>query len=287
MWQEFFGRGLVETSADFGTRGDRPSHPELLDWLATEFMASGWDVKKMHKLMVESATYRQSSKASPELDSRDPGNKLLARQVRLRLPAELVRDVTLAASGLLNPVIGGKSTRPPQPPGVIELGFGGTQAKWKESTGSERYRRGLYILFLRTTPYPQLLTFDAPNALLPCSRRERSTTPLQALNLLNDPVFMEAAQVLATRILREERGSLTDRLNYAFRLCLAREPRPQERDRLIQYCQQQKEILGRKPELVASLFPAQDLDGIDPSEAAVWVGISRLLLNLEEFLIRS
>jgi hypothetical protein len=287
MWQEFFGHGLVETSEDFGLRGDKPTHPELLDWLATTFMRNGWNVKQMHRLIVTSSTYRQSSKVRPELQSRDPNNKLLARQARLRLPAELIRDVTMAASGLLDPVVGGKSVRPPQPPGVVELGFGGNQSKWKESTGSERYRRGLYIQFLRTTPYPQLVNFDAPNSLVPCSRRERSTTPLQALNLLNDVVFMEAAQVLAIRILREQRGDLVDRLNYGFQLCLSRLPRPQERDRLLEYYEQQKGILDRKPELVHSLFPAQDLDGISPADAAVWVGVSRLLLNLDEFITRN
>jgi len=287
MWQEFFGRGLVETSEDFGIRGDTPTHPELLDWLATRFMRTRWNVKQMHKLIVSSSTYRQSSKVRPELQSRDPNNKLLARQARLRLPAELIRDVALTASGLLDPTVGGKSMRPPQPRGVVELGFGGSQAKWKESRGSERYRRGLYVLFLRTTPYPQLINFDAPNSLVPCSRRERSTTPLQALNLLNDSVFVEAAQVLAIRILREQRGSLSERLNYGFQLCLSREPRPQERERLLEYFEQQKRILERKPELVDSLFPAKDLDGMSPAEAAVWVGVSRLLLNLDEFITRS
>ena len=286
-WQEFFGRGLVGTSGDFGTRGDRPTHPELLDWLAAEFMASGWNMKRMHRLIVESATYRQSSNVRDDLRERDAYNKLLARQVRLSLPAELVRDSTLVASGLLNRAIGGKSVRPPQPPGVIELGFGGGPEKWIESTGADRYRRGLYTMFLRTTPYPQLLNFDAPDALLSCTRRERSTTPLQALNLLNDPVFVEAAQVMAIRILREERGSWNDRLNYAFRLSLGREPRPQEKARLVGYYQQQKDILEEKRELVDSLFPAIELEGIDPAEAAAWLGVCRLLLNLDEFITRS
>lgn len=170
---------------------------------------------------------------------------------------------------------------------MIELGFGGGPEKWKESKGADRYRRGLYTMFLRTTPYPQLLNFDAPDALLSCTRRERSTTPLQALNLLNDPVFVEAAQVMAIRILREERGSWNDRLNYAFRLSLGREPRPQEKARLVGYYQQQKDILEKKRELVDSLFPAIELEGIDPAEAAAWLGVCRLLLNLDEFITRS
>src|SRR5262249_29568073 len=168
-----------------------------------------------------------------------------------------------------------------------ELGFGGSQAKWRESTGPERYRRGVYIQFLRTTPYPQLINFDAANSLVACSRRERSTTPLQALNLLNDSVFMEAAQVLAIRMLREQRGRVVDRLNYGFQLCLSRDAKPKERDRLLKYYQQQKGILERKPDLVDSLFPAKDLDGISPADAAVWVCVSRLLLNLDEFITRS
>jgi hypothetical protein len=224
-----------------------------LDWLATEFMASRWDMKYMHKLMVESATYRQSSTSRIDLLERDPSNRLLARQSRLRLSAELIRDGALAVGGLLNPAVGGKSVRPPQPSGVIELGFVFDDKAWKESTGPDRYRRGLYIQFLRTTPYPQLQIFDAPDSLLPCSRRERSTTPLQALDLLNDPVFFEAAHALATRIALDERESFDDRLNHAFRLCLARELRPQERRRLAEYYRQQKEILERNPELIETL----------------------------------
>jgi hypothetical protein len=209
----------------------------------------------------------------------------LARQSRLRLGAEFIRDSTLAVSGLLNPAVGGPSVRPPLPSGVLSHGFGGA-SKWKESTGADRYRRGLYILFLRTTPYPQLVNFDAPDSMLPCSRRERSTTPLQALNLLNDQVFFEAAQVLAARILRDSQGGLSDRLAHAFKLCLAREPSPGERFRLTQYFEEQKAILERNPRLAETLFPAKELDGISSAEAAVWVGISRLLLNLEEFITR-
>jgi hypothetical protein len=257
-----------------------------LDWLALEFMDSGWDLKHMHKLIVQSATYRRSSKARKDLETRDPMNKFLARQVRLRLSAELIRDHALAVSGLLNSTVGGPSVRPPQRPGVLALGFQSGAEKWTESQGAERYRRGLYVMFLRTTPYPELIHFDAPDSMQSCSRRERSTTPLQALNLLNDPVFVEAAQVLAARILREQTGSLTDRLNYAFRLCLARAPRPKELDRLASYYEEQKRILAEKPQSVDTLFPAKDLDGIDPAEAAVWVGVGRLLLNLEEFITR-
>jgi len=152
--------------------------------------------------------------------------------------------------------------------------------------GPDRYRRGLYIFFQRTTPYPELMTFDAPNSLLSCSRRDRSTTPLQALNLMNDPVFFEAAQVLAARIMRETPGSVSDRIDYAFKLCLARAPRPQEKDRLLNYYRQQKEILGQEPESIDTLFPANNLEGVNPAEAAAWVGITRVLLNLDEFITR-
>ena len=285
-WQELFGHGLVETSGDFGTQGTQPTHPELLDWLATEFMGNGWNMKGMHKLMVESATYRQSAKVRDDLQQRDAHNQLLARQTHLRLPAESVRDAALAASGLLNRTIGGKSARPPLPPEVMELGFWG-KGKWKESTGADRYRRGLYTMFVRTTPYPQLVNFDAPESLLSCTQRERSTTPLQALNLLNDPVFVEAAQVMAVRILREERGSWEDRLNYAFRLSLGRDPHPQEKDRLAGYYQQQRQLLEKQTELADSLFPAIEIEGVDPLEAAAWFGVCRLLLNLDEFITRS
>ena len=206
MWQALFGTGLVSTPSDFGTQGERPTHPQLLDWLAAEFRDSGWSVKHMHRLIVESATYRQSSKARKELKDIDPGNRLLARQSRIRLEAELLRDSALSVSGLLDPSIGGPSIRPPQPAGLTNLGYGNF-VKWPESTGRERYRRGLYIFFQRTVPYPQLMMFDAPDSNVSCPKRERSTTPLQALNLLNDPVFFEAAQAMAARLWLENLGT--------------------------------------------------------------------------------
>ncbi|MFN0169473.1 MAG: DUF1553 domain-containing protein [Bryobacteraceae bacterium] len=285
QWQEFFGRGLVATSEDFGVRAELPTHPTLLDWLAVEFMESRWDLKKLHRLIVTSATYRQSSKVRPELTARDPGNTLLARQQRLRLSAELIRDATLSAAGLLNLEIGGPGARPPMPAGVLDLAYG-SSSKWKESIGAERYRRGLYTLFLRTAPHPQMTNFDAPDSLLACSRRERSTTPLQALNLLNDSSFFEAAQLLAVRILRSEGRSVVDRLRFAFRASLAREPRAEEIDRLVRFYRQQVELLEKDPSLVESIFPARDLEGIAPTEAAPWVGVGRLLLNLDEFITR-
>ena len=261
MWQEFFGRGLVLTSEDFGTQGDRPSHPELLDWLASEFMDRGWSMKSIQKTIVMSATYRQSSKVRPELESRDPENVLLARQSRLRLPAELVRDEALSAAGLLDLTIGGRSVRPPQPAGVAELGYANS-VKWTESAGADRYRRGLYIHYQRTTPYPLLSNFDAPEANVTCTRRRRSNTSLQSLNLLNDPVFFEAAQALGSRIVNEAPADFSARLDYAFDLALARKPNSNERARLRQYFDQQ------------------------PDERTGWIGIGRVLLNLDEFLTR-
>jgi mono/diheme cytochrome c family protein len=252
-WQEFFGRGLVKTSEDFGAQGDRPTHPELLDYLAREFQRD-WSMKRLHRLIVTSATYRQSSSFRPELKDRDPDNAWIARQQRLRLPAELIRDSALAVSGLLNPAVGGPSVKPPQPASVVELGYG--KPSWNESTGGDRYRRGLYIHFQRTTPYPMLMTFDMPDSNVACSRRRNSNTPLQSLNLLNDPVFFETAQALALQLagLGLEQG---------FAAAVGRAPTPKERDRLAS--------LRNSPAISAD---------------ARWLTIARVLLNLDEFMTR-
>jgi hypothetical protein len=279
FWNEFFGRGIVRTTEDFGKQGEAPSHPELLDWLAIEFIERGWSMKQMHRLIVTSATYRQSSKQRAEVETKDPANVLLARQNRLRVPAEFLRDSALSASGLLNTSIGGKSIRPPQPEGVAALGYANS-VKWEETKGPERYRRGLYIHFQRTTPYPMLMNFDSPDSTLACTRRQRSNTPLQALNLLNDPVFFEAAQALADRLLREREGT-TARLDYAFRLVLARPATPNEKDRLSAYLETQKQIFDRDRESAALVSPLRP----DP-EPAAWVALSRVLLNLDEFMNR-
>jgi hypothetical protein len=278
LWQEMFGRGIVRTSEDFGAQGDRPTHPELLDWLASEYMARGWSMKQLLRTIVTSATYRQSSNVRPELTTRDPENTLLARQSRLRLPAESVRDQALYAAGLLDLRIGGPSVKPPQPKGVAEISYANS-VKWVESAGQDRYRRGLYIHFQRTTPYPQLMNFDAPNANLACSRRARTNTPLQALNLLNDPVFFEAAQGLAFRVLRESNGGFKERLSYAYRLTLGRDPSARESERLSKYYD------GIRTKPVAALFPNQ-LEGVPQDEASAWVEVSRVLLNLDEMITR-
>jgi hypothetical protein len=251
LWQELFGRGLVRTSEDFGAQGEAPSHPELLDWLASEFIQRGWSIKGMVRLMVTSAAYRQASGARPELDSIDPANILLARQSRFRLPAELIRDATLRASGLLNDTVGGESIRPPQPEGVADLQY---SMKWEETRDRNKYRRGLYVFVQRTANYPLLMNFDAPDRTVSCTRRETSNTPLQPLNLMNDPVFVEAAQALAARILEQPAAQ---RVGYAFRLCYARQPSGRERDLLLSF-----------------------LDRRD------WFGASRALLNSDEFLTR-
>jgi hypothetical protein len=284
MWQDFFGRGLVNTSEDFGTQGDKPSHPELLDWLATEFQDREWNMKYMRKLIVMSAAYRQSSNIRKELENTDPNNLLVARQARLRLPAEAIRDEALAASGLLNTAIGGKSVRPPQPAGVSELTYA-DHSKWQESTGPDRYRRGLYIHFQRTSPYPMLMNFDEPDSNTSCTRRGRSNTPLQALNLLNDPVFFEAAQALATRVLEEVPGGVPQRIDYAFELCLSRKPSAGERERLIEYYERQKQVFSKDPKASENMQPFRP-QGVDPLDAAAWVGVSRVLLNLDEFITR-
>ena len=283
-WQEFFGRGLVRTSGDFGAQGGAPSHPQLLDWLAAEFQAGGWSRKRIHRLIVTSATYRQSSHARPDRAEADPENKLLARQNRLRLPAELLRDNALAASGLLYPKIGGPSVFPPQPPGVAEIGY--AKKEWKADQGPERYRRGLYIHFQRTAPYPMLMNFDAPDTLTAAPRRERSNTALQALNQLNDVVLMEAAQALAVRVLTETRDEdFAARLDYIYRLCLSRPPSPREKDRLTTFWASRRAAFSKDPEMARKLAsfapPASSVD-----ETAAWVSLARALLNLDEFITR-
>jgi Protein of unknown function (DUF1549)/Protein of unknown function (DUF1553)/Planctomycete cytochrome C len=268
MWQAYFGLGLVETENDFGTQGTAPSHPELLDWLASEFVARHWSMKAMHKLIVCSATYRQASKARPDLATLDPRNRLLARQSRLRLEAEEVRDAALTASGLLTPTVGGPSVFPPQPPGVYA--FTQVPRDWKASVGPDRYRRGMYTFFWRSAPHPGLTVFDAPDSTSACTRRNRSDTPLQALTLLNDQAFFECAQGLGKRILNEGGTGDDDRLAYGFRLCMARLPNTRER-----------EVLGR---LLAKEREKNATTG--DGESAPWTAVGRVLLNLDEFITR-
>jgi Protein of unknown function (DUF1553)/Protein of unknown function (DUF1549)/Planctomycete cytochrome C len=263
IWQAYFGRGLVETENDFGTQGTPPSHPQLLDWLATEFVDRGWSVKAIHRLIVTSSAYRQASIVRPDLARLDPENRRLARQSRLRLEAELIRDASLSASGLLTATIGGPSVFPPQPDGVMSQGQ--MRRDWTASTGPDRYRRGLYTYFWRATPHPSLVGFDAPDATRACTRRMRSNTPLQALTLLNDRASIEFAEALAARVLREGPADNPGRLALAFRLTLARTPTD-----------------GELRRLTALL---DDARAADPDREA-WTTVSRVLLNLDEFITR-
>jgi hypothetical protein len=273
-----FGRGIVATSENFGVRGDRPSHPELLDWLALEFMREGWSVKAMLRQLALSQTYRQSSVARPELATRDPLNKLVARQARLRLSGEAVRDAALAASGLLNHTVGGPSVKPPQPASVSKEGY---KNLWETSPRADRYRRGLYTFIQRTSPFAQFVTFDLPDTSRSCTRRERSNTPLQALNLLNDPVFLEAAQALAVRVQREARGGDEQRLEHAFALVLSRPPTPAESKRLLAYIQQQKSLFEK--DAVSAHELTREEGGAD---RAAWIALASVLLNLDETINR-
>ena len=283
IWQEYFGRGLVATSDDFGTQGEEPSHPNLLDWLAAEFRDSGWDQKHIHRLILTSQTYRQTSSAGPDATRRDPQNTLLGRQTRVRLPAELIWDGALGVSGLLHHDVGGKSFRPEMPPGTTGFKAGGSD--WEASIGTERYKRGMYILFQRTQPFPFLTNFDSPEFRATVCKRERSNTPLQALNLLNDPNFNEAGQALATRVLTESPGtSFGERLRYAFRLTLARDPHDDEQERLLGYWTERRNALQTGDSSKIAELPT--VEGHDPIDLAVWSGLSRVLLNLDEFVTR-
>jgi mono/diheme cytochrome c family protein len=293
VWGRYFGLGLVETENDFGTRGEPPSHPELLDWLASEWVRRGWSLKALHRLIVTSATYRQASRSRADLEARDPRNRLLGRQARLRLEAEVVRDVALAASGLLDRRVGGPSAFPPQPEGVSQF----TQVKraWKPSEGSGRYRRGMYTHFWRSAPHPALLTFDAPEAGTACTRRNRSNTPLQALTLLNDAGFAEYAYGLAGRLLPA--GGAGDggpaAVRHGFRLCLGREPGEAEAKVLTAFLTKQRRHYAASPAEAAALLGGGGPAGRrlaeakgDPGAKAALVLLARVLLNLDEFITR-
>ena len=236
-WATLFGRGIVRTTEDFGTQGAAPTHPELLDWLAAEFMQGGWSRKALHRRIVTSAVYRQSSQVSPELLRRDPQNLLLARSPRLRVDAETVRDITLCSAGLLTPRIGGPSVFPPQPEAITASAFG--MLAWKAETGENRYRRGLYTFAKRTAPFAAFAVFDAPSGEACVVRRERSNTPLQALTLMNDTVFVEASQALARRVFGGPPRTTNDRLTALFRLCLTRPPTARERQQMQQFLDEQ------------------------------------------------
>ncbi|QEL18046.1 PSD1 and planctomycete cytochrome C domain-containing protein [Limnoglobus roseus] len=262
-WQQFFGKGLVETENDFGMQGSSPTHPEILDWLAVEFMeptvGKAWSTKQIQKLIVLSATYRQASHARPELRDKDARNLLLARQNRLRLEAESIRDAALCASGLLSQKVGGAPVYPPQPPEVFSF----TQSKhpWPESKGEDRYRRAIYTYIWRQSQHPLLTTFDGADAQTACTKRNRSNTPLQALHLANDPAFLEFADGLGKRIVSAGPTDDAGRIDFAYRLCFGRLPGDAERSRVLKYAA-----------------------GI--AEAQRWSAVGRVLMNLDEFITR-
>lgn len=278
-WQEFFGKAFARTTDDFGARGDRPSHPELLDHLAMVFRDRGRSMKALHAYIVTSATYRQSSRARSELVTRDPDNRLLARQASLRLSADQVRDSALAVSGLLDAKVGGPSVFPQQPASVAMEGF---RNKWEESTGRDRYRRGLYTYLQRLSPFAQNVTFDAPATSAICTRRERSNTPLQALTLLNDPVFVEAARALGVRVLREVPSGWDKRINHLFHLALSRSASSQESAVLARYLVDQRARLAGR----AIAHAPHETTGVDPVEGAAWTGLCSIVMNLHEFITR-
>jgi hypothetical protein len=275
-----FGMGIVETSEDFGTQGFPPSHPELLDWLATEFMSGGWDQKALVRLIVTSNAYRQSSKASPELLERDPKNALLARGPRFRVEAEMIRDISLATSGLLSLKLGGPPIMPPQPEGMWDIPFRAADDRWVTSQGEDRYRRGLYIFIRRTVRYPSLTVFDAPSRETTNGRRNRSNTPLQALTTLNDPAFFEAARAMAARIQREGGGDSAERVVYGFRLVTSRRPSDKEAAAILDtYESERKYFNGNAKE-------AEAICGKQDPELAAWTMVSNTLLNLDEALTK-
>jgi hypothetical protein len=287
-WGEFFGRGLVGTLEDFGIKGDLPTHPELLDWLAVEFMERGWSMKHIHRLIVLSATYGQSSRLTPELLARDDQNKLLARGPRIRLEAEMIRDNALAVAGLLSLKLGGPPVRPYQPPGLWENKVGGDRVTYEVSAGEDAHRRGIYTVWKRSSPYPSFMNFDATARTACTVRRSRSNTPLQALTLLNDPVYVEAALALARRVLTERpAASVDERIRHAFQLCLARLPTPAESGALRDLLVAQRTATAADPaaarRLVGASSPLSDPDAI---ELAAWYAVATTLLNLDEMITK-
>ncbi len=285
-WQMLFGTGLVKTVDDFGAQGEPPSHPELLDWLAVEFIRSGWDIKAMLRLMVTSATYRQSSRSAPEAYRRDPEDRLLARGPRLRLPAEMIRDQALRLGGLLVERTGGPSVKPYQPPGLWnEL----ADADYVQDHGPDLYRRGLYTFWKRTVPPPSMVAFDAPGRETCVVREVRTDTPLQALNVLNDVTYVEAARAFAERILRETGPSPESRVAAAFRAATARRPRPEELAVLIDGHADHLARFRRDRRLAAALVHAGESTPdprLDPAELAAYTATAQLILNLDETITR-
>jgi hypothetical protein len=307
MWQEYFGQGLVTTPEDFGTRVERPSHPELLDWLACEFMepkfetrnskvetsskfeelARAWSMKHIHRLIVNSATYRQSSKVTPELYTKDQYNRLLARGPRFRVDGEVVEDIALVVSGLLNPKIGGPSIYPPIPASVGDQVYGGFT--WPETKREDRFRRGMYTFWKRSLPFPSLTAFDTPSGEFSCPRRVRSNTPLQALTTLNEKTFVEAAQAMAMRVVKEGGTDNRSRAIYAFELCTGRKPTTYELNKLLKFWQEQYDYFENRTAAavnVAAPDPKQMPEDVNLHKVAAWAMVSRAILNLDETITK-
>ncbi|MEX2308369.1 MAG: PSD1 and planctomycete cytochrome C domain-containing protein [Pirellulales bacterium] len=292
FWQQVFGCGIVKTSEDFGSQGEPPTHPELLDWLAVDFRESGWDVKQLMKRLVMSASYRQTSRVTPELWQRDPANRLLARGPRFRLDAEMLRDQALIVSGLLVEKLGGPSVKPPQPAGLWEaVGFVGSNTEHfvADEGPNKVHRRALYTFIKRTSPPPQMTTFDAPSREYCITRRERTNTPLQALVLMNEPQFIEAARALAERTLREANADSAERARYMFRLCVGRAPTFTEvRDLLSgvaeDYAHYQTDRQAAKDLIAIDVAPPEPLD---PIELAAWTMAANTLLSLDEVVTKN
>jgi hypothetical protein len=291
IWQAYFGRGLVTTPEDFGFQSDPPTHPKLLDWLAMELMEHDWSLKHIHRLIVRSATYQQSSKMTDADLERDRYNKWLARGPRFRVGAEIVRDIALSVSGLLEDTVGGRSVYPPAPDFLFEPPASYGPKVWDTSDGGQQYRRSLYVHRYRSVPYPTLELFDAPKGDAACVRRPRSNTPLQALVVLNEPQFVECARALAGRVLREAGPGDAGRLRYAHRLCVSRVPDDEELAILQRLLDQQRERIADDEVGVDEIVGVRtnlyrQLTGMDAEELAPWIVVSRALLNLDETITK-
>ena len=288
MWQMFFGQGIVKTAEDFGSQGDWPTHPQLLDWLATEFIAIGWDIKAMQKQIVTSAAYRQASRITPELFERDPENDLLAHGPRFRMPAEFIRDQALFASGLINLDIGGPSVYPYQPKGLWEdVAYGDrfTAQTYVQSQGRDLYRRSMYTFWKRSLPHPTLATFDAPDREVCTARRARTNTPLQALILMNDPTYVEASRKLAERMLIEAGRGTEAKLHFAYRALLARTPNEKEAAILTRAYNEQYDRFSTDITAAMALLSVGESDNheeLDLIEHAAWTAVVSMIMNLDE-----
>jgi hypothetical protein len=290
MWEYLFGVGIVRTSEEFGSQGDLPTHPELLDYLAMDFMENGWDQKRLIRTLVLSKAYQQSSSVTPERFEADPENAYVSRGPRFRVSAEQVRDMALWSAGLLSTKFYGPPTRPPQPSMGLSAAFG-SRTDWETSQGADRYRRAIYTQWRRSNPYPSMATFDAPNREVCVLKRDRTNTPLQALVTLNDPAFVEAAQGLARQVLKqssEAQSSDAQKLDQMFRSVLSRQPQAREQSALEGLLQQTRAQFASNPEQAMKLAtdPIGPLPtGIEANEMAAWVLVANVLLNLDEFLM--